>query len=107
MLNLSRAADLYRARLEHAHARGDRHRRLPGQAFAGRTLPDVSAQRTLDPSERRVLSRWTVRHVARRDRTLQHVLRYGFERTAEGGPRRVSEVALSNSSVSRLTRAVG
>ena len=32
LLELPRAADLHRAGLEHAHAGGDRHRRLPGQA---------------------------------------------------------------------------
>ena len=37
---LPRAAALHRAGLEHAHARGDRHRRLPGEPLAGPALPD-------------------------------------------------------------------
>ena len=41
--DLPRAADLHRAGLEPAHGRGDRHRRLPGHALAGRALPDDAA----------------------------------------------------------------
>ena len=40
-----RAADVQRAGLADAHRRGDRHRRLPGQAFARRALPHDAARR--------------------------------------------------------------
>ncbi len=42
---------VHRARLEPAHARGDRHRRLPGGAIAHQSLPDDAAQRPVHPRE--------------------------------------------------------
>src|SRR6185436_1264874 len=94
MFGVSRAADLYGARLEHAHGGGDRHRRLPGQAIAGRTLSNVAAEGSLDTSERRVLSRRTFCNATRRNRALQHVFGYESDRPAEVRPRRVPEIAV-------------
>ena len=42
--HLPRSAALHRARVEHAHAGGDRHRRLPGEAFARRTVSHGAPQ---------------------------------------------------------------
>ena len=50
--DLSRAAALHRAGLEHAHARGDRHRRLPGESLTRRALSHRAAGGALDATRR-------------------------------------------------------
>ena len=59
---LPRAAAVHRARLEHAYARGDRHRRIPGDALARRALSHGAAQGPVDAHQGRVLSRRALCH---------------------------------------------
>ena len=59
--HLPRAAALHRAGLEHAHAGGDRHRRLPGEPLAGRRYR-TAPLRGLWTHRGRLLSRRPLRH---------------------------------------------
>ena len=73
---LPRAAALHRAGLEPAHARGDRHRRLPGRAArpTAATAP-TPLQGLWSHAEGRLLPRRPLRDPARRGRPLRRALR--------------------------------
>ncbi len=82
---LPRAAAVHGARLEHAHAGGDRHRLLPGRALARRALPDGPAQGTVDARARAAttttaVSRGSRDVVAHYDRTFALGLSAGERR---------------------------
>ena len=96
-----RAADVQRAGLADAHGRGDRHRRLPGQALARRALPHDAARRPAHAGEGRLLSRRPLRDAGRRRRPLRLVHEARSVGRGEGRPGRVPEVALIRA---RLTR---
>ena len=89
-----RAADVQRAGLADAHGRGDRHRRLPGQALARRALPHDAARRPAHAGEGRLLSRWPLRDAGRRRRPLRRVHEARSFGRRERRPGRVPEVAL-------------
>ena len=55
LLDVSRPAALHRAGLEHAHGRGNRHRRLPVLAIARSALPHDAARGSVHAAEGRLL----------------------------------------------------
>ena len=91
---LPRAAALHRARLEHAHARRDRDRQLPGGPLPGRALPHDAAQGRLEPLQGRLLPRRPLPDAPGRGRPLQWPLPALPHSGGEERPRRVPEIAL-------------
>ncbi len=91
---LPRAAPVHRARLEPSHARGDRHRLLPGRPLTRRPLPHDAAQGTLGSFERRLLSRRPLRDPAGRRGPLRRAFRAASHRAEEKRPGRVPEIVV-------------
>ena len=89
--HVSRTAALHRAGLEHAHAGRDRHRRLPSEPIARRTLSNRTAQRTVDAHERRLLPRRALPHARSGGRTLQYRSRPCLECGSEARPGAIPE----------------
>src|SRR5687768_8431724 len=91
---MPRSTSVHGAWMEHAHARGNRNRRISGEPIAGCPIPDVSPEGAVDASDRRLLPRWTVRDASGRREPLQHLLRAWIVSDAEERSRRVPQVTL-------------
>src|SRR5262245_57606916 len=96
MFELPRAAAVQRARLEHAYAGGDRHRCVPGQSRAGRTLSNRAAEGAVDTHARRLLPRWSLLDTAGRHQPLPVDVLARPEREREGRPGAVPEIVVAN-----------
>src|ERR1051325_529911 len=93
---LPRAAALYRARAQPAHARRDGRRFVPGRALADAHVPHRSARGPVDAPEGRLLSRRPLRHAPGCARALQRPLQARAERPGKSRADRVSEVAIAD-----------
>ena len=93
---LPRAAALHRARLEPAHAGGDRHRRLPGRPLARPTLPHDAARGPVRATPRAASTTTAAsRRSATSSTTTTAASSLGLTRRAAERPGRVPQVAVT------------
>ena len=93
--DLSRAAALHRAGVQHACAERDRHRRVPGRPVAHPHVSHGASRGAVDASEGRLLPRRALRHLARRREPLRHAIQPEPQRGKQEGSRRVSKGNIS------------